>query len=135
MGFLRRPQNLKKSSSYFWQVQHVLCAQQRTCQKVDEDFSTQMWTSRIIQTLFSTFKNCKLAPTFMYEITRVGFHLTNFACKRRIENSTHSFDWIDNPAWNFFFSNFNSDFSRQTLTSLTPDFLINKSAHNHGFSW
>ena len=48
MGFLRRPQ---KSSSYFWQECHVLCAQQRTCQKVDEDFSKQMWTSRIIQTL------------------------------------------------------------------------------------
>ena len=52
MGFLRRPQNLKKSSSYFWQEHHVLCAQQRTCQKVDEDFSKQMWTSRIIQTFF-----------------------------------------------------------------------------------
>ena len=26
-------------------------AQQRTCQKVDEDFLKQMWTSRIIQTL------------------------------------------------------------------------------------
>ena len=25
--------------------------QQRTCQKVDEDFSKQMWSSRIIQTL------------------------------------------------------------------------------------
>ena len=29
----------------------VLCAQQRTCQKVDEDFLKKMWTSRIIQTL------------------------------------------------------------------------------------
>ena len=28
----------KKSSSYFWQERRVLCAQQRTCQKVDEDF-------------------------------------------------------------------------------------------------
>ena len=36
MGFLRRPQNLKKSSSYFWQERRVLCAQQRTCQKVDD---------------------------------------------------------------------------------------------------
>ena len=45
LGFLRRPKNLKKSSSYFWQEQ------QRTFQKVDEDFSKQMWTSCIIQTL------------------------------------------------------------------------------------
>ena len=37
MGFLRRSQNLKKSSSYFWQERCVLCAQQLTCQKVDED--------------------------------------------------------------------------------------------------
>ena len=51
MGFLRRPQNLKKSSSYFWQERRVLCAQQCTCQKVDEDFSKQMWSSCIIQTL------------------------------------------------------------------------------------
>ena len=29
----------------------VLCAQQRTCQKVDEDFSKKMWTSHIMQTL------------------------------------------------------------------------------------
>ena len=45
MGFLRRPQNLTKSSSYFWLERRVLCAQQRTCQKgtVDEDFSKQMW--------------------------------------------------------------------------------------------
>ena len=35
MGFLRRPQNLKKSSSYFWQEHRVLCSQQLTCQKVD----------------------------------------------------------------------------------------------------
>ena len=42
---------MKKSSSYFWQERRVLCAQQRTCQKVDEDFSKQMWSSRIIQTL------------------------------------------------------------------------------------
>ena len=41
----------KKSSSYFWQERRVLCAQQRTCQKVEEDFSKQMWSSRIIQTL------------------------------------------------------------------------------------
>ena len=27
--------------------------QQRTCQKVEEDFSKQMWTSRIIRTLIS----------------------------------------------------------------------------------
>ena len=31
--------NLKKSSSYFWQEHRVLCVKQRTCQKVDEDFS------------------------------------------------------------------------------------------------
>ena len=29
----------------------VLCAQQRTCQKIDDDFSKQMWSSRIIQNL------------------------------------------------------------------------------------
>ena len=33
------------------QERHVLCAQQRTCQKVDEDVSKQMWSSRIMQTL------------------------------------------------------------------------------------
>ena len=37
-GFLRRPQNLKKSLSYFWKERCVLFAQQHTCQKVDEDF-------------------------------------------------------------------------------------------------
>ena len=47
LGFLRRPQNLKKSLSYVWQEHRNLCAQQRTCQKVDEDFSKQMWSSRI----------------------------------------------------------------------------------------
>ena len=31
----------------------LLCAQQRTCQKVDEDFFKKMWTSRIIQTLIA----------------------------------------------------------------------------------
>ena len=41
----------KKSSLYFWHVCRVLCAQQRTCLKVDEDFSKQMWSSSIIQTL------------------------------------------------------------------------------------
>ena len=41
----------KKSSSCFWQERCVLCAQQRTCQKVDEDFQKQMLISRIIQTL------------------------------------------------------------------------------------
>ena len=45
----------KKSLSYFWQERRVLCAQQRTCQKVDEDFSKQMWSSRIIQTLRKVF--------------------------------------------------------------------------------
>ena len=34
----------------------VLATAVRTCQKVDEDFSKQMWTSRIIQTLSK--KNC-----------------------------------------------------------------------------
>ena len=34
-----------------------MCAQQRTCQKVDEDFSKQMWSSRIIQTLPLQFPN------------------------------------------------------------------------------
>ena len=41
----------KKSSSYHWQERRVLCKQQHTCQKVDEDFSKQMWSSRIIQNL------------------------------------------------------------------------------------
>ena len=41
-----------KSSSYFWQEGCVLCAQQRTCHKVDEDFLKQMWSSRIIQLYF-----------------------------------------------------------------------------------
>ena len=39
-----------------WQECRILCAQQCTCQKVDEDFSKQMWTSRIIQTLWNHFK-------------------------------------------------------------------------------
>ena len=51
LGFLRRPQNLKKSSSYFWKKRHVLCEQQRTCQKFNEDFSKQMWSSHSVQTL------------------------------------------------------------------------------------
>ena len=38
MGFLRRPQNLKKSLSYFWQERRFLCVQQLTWKKVDEDF-------------------------------------------------------------------------------------------------
>ena len=33
---------------------HVLCAQQRTCQKGDKDFSKQMWSSRI---RYTNFKN------------------------------------------------------------------------------
>ena len=53
MGFLRRPKNLKKYLSYFWQEHRVLCAQQHTCQKVDKDFSKQRWSSCIIQTLHS----------------------------------------------------------------------------------
>ena len=72
MGFLRRPQNLKKSSSYFWQECRVLCAQQRTCQKVDEDFFFKMWTSRIIQTL-TTLSQPKCvycaSPQDLYTIT------------------------------------------------------------------
>jgi hypothetical protein len=45
----------RKSSSYFWQERRVLCAQQRTgtCQKVDEDFSKQMWSSRMYYTNFN----------------------------------------------------------------------------------
>ena len=60
MGFLRRTQNLKKSSTYFWQEHRVLCVQQRTCQKVDEDFSKQMWSSRSIQTLLKFSCCCSL---------------------------------------------------------------------------
>ena len=48
LGLMRRRQNLKKKLSYFWQERRVLCAKQCTCQKVDEDFSKQMWTSCII---------------------------------------------------------------------------------------
>ena len=60
MGFLRRPQNLKKSSLYFWQERRVLCTQQRTCQKVDKDFSKQMWSSHSIQTLLKFSCCCSL---------------------------------------------------------------------------
>ena len=42
---------MKKSSKYFRQEHRVLCAQKRTCQKVDEDFLKQMWSNLIIQTL------------------------------------------------------------------------------------
>ena len=45
----------KKFSSYFWQERRVLCEQQPTCQKVDEEFLKQMWTSRIIRTLKIVF--------------------------------------------------------------------------------
>ena len=41
----------EKTLSYFWQEHRVLCVQQLTCQKVDDDFSKQMWSSRIIQNL------------------------------------------------------------------------------------
>ena len=49
---------VKKSTEIFQnkcgQVIHrVLCAQQRTCQKVDEDLSKQMWSSRILYTNFT----------------------------------------------------------------------------------
>ena len=47
----------KKSSSYFLQERRILCAQQHTCQKVNEDFSKQMWSSRILQTLLSSSFN------------------------------------------------------------------------------
>ena len=52
----------KKSSLLFWQEHRVLCAQHRTCQKLDEDFFKKMWTSRIIQTLTNLiiFKTPKL---------------------------------------------------------------------------
>ena len=54
--FLRRPQNLKKYSSYFWQSV-VFCARNSALvKKVDEDFSKQIWTSCIIQTLTSKFR-------------------------------------------------------------------------------
>ena len=51
----------KKSSSYFWQERRVLCAQQRTCQKVEEDFSKQMWSSRIIQTLKNSMSKIEIS--------------------------------------------------------------------------
>ena len=54
MGFLRRPQNLKKSSLYFWQERRVLCTQQRTCQIVDEDFSKQMWSQVVLYKLYKS---------------------------------------------------------------------------------
>ena len=41
----------KKSSLYFWQERCVLWVQQRTCQKVDDDFSKQTWSSCNTQTL------------------------------------------------------------------------------------
>ena len=49
LGLLRRRQNLKKI--FVVQERRVLCTQQRSCQKFDEDFSKQMWSSCIIQTL------------------------------------------------------------------------------------
>ena len=66
MGFLRSPQNLKKSLSYFWQERSVLCPQ---CQKVNKDFSRQMWSSRFIQTLIRTglpYDNILLKMCFMF---------------------------------------------------------------------
>ena len=41
MGFLRRPQNLKKYSSYFRQERLALCAQQHTCQKLKNIFQNK----------------------------------------------------------------------------------------------
>ena len=46
-------QNLKKSSSYFWQERCVLCVQQRTCQKVDEEFK-----KNVDKSYYTNFNNC-----------------------------------------------------------------------------
>ena len=43
--FLEGHKIKKKSLSYFWQKRLVLWTQQRTCQKFDEYFSKQMWSS------------------------------------------------------------------------------------------
>ena len=62
---------IKKSSSYLWQERCVLCAQQRTCQKVVEDFflnvdksyytnfNTQYtaWTINFVQAVWLIFYN------------------------------------------------------------------------------
>ena len=59
----------KKSSLYFWQEHRVLWGQQRTCQKVNEDFSKQMWSSRIIQTLKNKIFSCRfLNPNFFSDM-------------------------------------------------------------------
>ena len=46
----------KKSSLYFWQEWRVLCAQQRTCQKIDEDFFLN-----VDKSYFTNFKIWNLA--------------------------------------------------------------------------
>ena len=52
-GFFEKATKFEKNLRRIFDksIVRVLCAQQRTCQKIDEDFSKQMWSSRIIQTL------------------------------------------------------------------------------------
>ena len=53
MGFSEK---VKKFEKIFVILdRRVLWAQQRTCQKVNEDFSKQMWLSCILQTLMSVW--------------------------------------------------------------------------------
>ena len=86
MGILRRPHNLKKSLSYFRQERRVLYAQQRTCQKVDEDFSKQMWSSPIIQTLCGKIFKTEL-------VMKNSWFITTYVSNRllRLKNSNYGF--------------------------------------------
>ena len=81
------PKNLKKYSSYFWQECRVLCAQQCTCQKVDKDFSKQMWSSRIIQTLQSILLNKK-------KFCLHGIILCHFLKKNMLHNWMTCISWV-----------------------------------------
>ena len=53
--FWEGPQNFKKSSSYFWQERRILCGQQRTCQKVDEDLQVVFYKLYLKTTTGSSF--------------------------------------------------------------------------------
>ena len=52
-GFSEKATNFEKNLRRTFDKRVVICARNCTCQKVDEDFSKQMWSSRIIQTLTS----------------------------------------------------------------------------------
>ena len=100
-----------------WQERRVLCAQQRTCQKVDKDFSKQMWLSHIIQILRAVLsdsgQNIKIQP--LTSMTSKG-HTENF---KSISWDNFVFLIGDKTGFSFF---------RVSL-------LVVKSVHQFDISW